>query len=879
MHRKNPINTKVESTSVAPRPELEHRTPRLFFRRVQMTLDDVAEHASTAASALSAFGIKSGDLVKLDIDDSAEAIVCFFALAALDARILLGSPGPSETSGELEGERFTISARVKRASSTHLEFRDIVRLDPGPSERIQKTIYETAEQRTFTDLMPEPWINRADGLILLTSGSSGSSKRVPRQPRSFLDNLKQSQRILKYCPNDVVLTITPLNHQYGLSVVLHALLVGADLVVGSPWRVSESIRFGRRHGATVVEATPEVYLRAVDFALEGKIDNSVFSLWRQAGVGGSPIDASILALVRDTLGLRLCDGYGSTEVGNIALADPDDPDGGLLLLECFKATIYNDAGEQCPPGELGLLTLLNIETGQVWESGDLASFCNGRLRVVGRANAVHRRGLVVYPAAIEERLKMRGIPALVMPYSSSRETRIVAVVEDRFRRGRKYWWNRVLAVDDMAELPDSLLCVDRIPRLPQGKPDRIRLRNALMTPATPTGEQEKALMKTAQFLRRNRQAIVDLLSSYQTQEASEIEVDGALAALDSAAVEVALENPLPVENSWVYMPSNVVLYSYVLYGLIPSVWTEEITLRPSSRAMDLTEEIHALLSPVHGLNIKLTKCSQADFAALRTERQGLIVFTGKYENTAHLAAGLEPGQVMAFFGQGTNPIVVGLEADISVAAADTAQIRLLNGGQDCFGPDLIFVHTDHLAKFLDELAKQIAKRAVSVETAPMLEKQTAHKILCDLWDVKERIWLGGNVQLSEGLLAPTVCLWQAHEKPTISEVFAPVFNIVSYSDEKEIITLLSEDHYRLRWMGAALYGVSDQTAMWFGARMTTALERSLLDADDPKLPMGGLGAHSSAVHTVDSEDPQPILLSRVVAEYGHLMTAQSRISH
>ena len=61
--------------------------------------------------------------------------------------------------------------------------------------------------------------------------------------------------------------------------------------------------------------------------------------------------------------------------------------------------------------------------------------------------------------------------------------------------------------------------------------------------------------------------------------------------------------------------------------------------------------------------------------------------------------------------------------------------------------------------------------------------------------------------------------------------------------------------------------------------MTTALERSLLDADDPKLPMGGLGAHSSAVHTVDSEDPQPILLSRVVAEYGHLMTAQSRISH
>ena len=869
------MKTTVEPDTVLS-SEAAHRAPRLYCRRVQLTLEDLAEHTDAAASALSASGVRPGDLVRLDMDDSAEALVCFFALAALDTRMILGNQGPS--SGE-EEEKLILAPHIRKPSPLHRGLREIVSLPPGPSERLRSAGAEHTRALNLDDVLPEPWLSRADGLILMTSGSSGSPKRVPRQPRSFMDNLRHSQRILKYRPDDVLMPIAPLNHQYGLSVVLHALLVGADIIIGSPWRISESIRLGRRHGATVVEATPEVYLRTVDFVVGGKIDKEAFASWRQAGVGGSPTDASTLALVREALGLSLCDGYGSTEAGNIALADPDDPEGGLVPLDCFTITVNDDAGRARPPGELGLLALHNTETGHSWESGDLASFKDGRLLVAGRANAVHRRGLVVYPAAIEERLRAQGIPALVTSYGSTRGTRIAAIVEDRFRRGRRHWWNRILGVEDLAELPDSLLIVDRIPRLDQGKPDLCRLRNALTASEAPAGARETALAATARFLRGHRQETVDLLSAYQTREASEIEVDGALAALDSAAVEVALENPHPLKRSWVYMPSNVVLYSYVLYGLVPALWTDEILLRPSSRARELAEEIHAFLAPVHGLNVNLAPCSQTEFAALRTGTPGLIVFTGRHENAAQLAAGLEPGQVMAFSGQGTNPVVVGPEADIGTAAADTARIRLLNGGQDCFGPDLVFVHEDRSSEFLEELSEQIVERAEAVATAPVLDEETARALLGDLWDARERILTGGVVRLPEGLFDPTLRVWQAHERPMVTEVFAPVFNVVVYSDEEDITSLLSEEHYRLRWMGASLYGVSRQLSAWFAARMTTSLGRSLVDADDPRLPMGGLGPHSSAVHTVGVEDPQPVLLSRVASEYGHLMAEPARAEH
>lgn len=862
--------------------------PSIYSRRVQCSYPNLALTAREASKSLRQLGVSAGDVVALEMNETVEAVASFFALAHLGARILLidASRENVRPSSSIHTV-LTLTERTKRNGNASVTFRDLVHLEPGSHGLHEGGTPQDSGKGTspLIALFSQSWLDLPDGLIMMSSGSTGAPKAVSRNPRAFLENLRVSQEVLQYRRDDVVLPLVPLSHQYGLSVLIQAILVGSSVVIGSVLRISESVRLGGRFGVTVVESAPDLYLKITDLVIDGKIGRDIVDRWRQTGVGGSPTDRSSLELIRSVLGCPLVDGYGSTEAGNIALANPMDPENGLVVLEGFDLTVTSPQGFPVAPGEYGLLRVRHEKAGIDWNSGDVAKIHEGRLYVAGRGNAVHRRGLVVYPARLEDSLRQAGTPAMVIPYETGRGTRIAAVIEDAERLGKTHWWRSIRSTETLTDLPDTVICLDRYPRLGSGKVDRSRIARALEQSSRPPSAIEMSLERTSRFLRTERLRIIALLSTYQSAESAELEVDGAIQGLDTARFEVALEGPARVERAWAYMPSNVVLYSYVLYAMIPALWCGSIVLRPSSRATEATRMVHELLSDVHRLDIDLEECSQEKFAELRQGQAGLVVFTGRHSNAAKVVQGLEPGQVLAFYGQGTNPFVVGKDADVGRAVRDVVRMRMLNGGQDCFGPDVVFVHEDMERDFSLGLAEAIRQRtAVSEGCVPPLERDVMQSVVAHLWENSSRVQHGGQVDLIKASVTPTVCRWSINERPEIAEIFAPIFHIVVFRREEEVRELLTSDHYRLRWMGASLYGTTRTLRSWFRSRMTVSVDRTLVDVDEPRLPMGGKGALSSTVYTRGTAEPQPLLLSRVCAEYAQYLTdpgeqqsAQSRL--
>jgi long-chain acyl-CoA synthetase len=852
--------------------------PLLIAQRSQLTASALQHEASRARTRLAEAGIAPEDRVALHLDESAESVVLLLALAAHGCSILLVDPRRFVDAAAASGAGGAAHVILPRIGSPETvagrpglwAMGSFVALPPGhvPGPPLDGT----------TPLLgPGPWWDRPDGVVLFSSGSTGSPRTVERRPADVCQNALATADALGYRPDDVLLPILPLSHQYGLSVLLIGLLRAMPVVVAPFRRPVEAVRLGCRWGATVLETTPEVYgviARAVD---RDRLARRVVVPLRLLGVGGGPIPRGIREDVLRVLGAPLLDGYGSTERGNVALADPARPEAGLLPLPGTEIRVVDGDGHPSAPGSRGRLEVrVPRETGAAWsDTGDLAEMSDdGRLRVLGRFAAMNRNGLVVHPGAVERQVLEEGIAGVALASGDGRTARLVLVVEDELRRQPAWWSRRIGEIVAESDLPDRILVRASLPRTTTGKVDRARVR-ALVEAREPA--DDPLVLLAARLLER-RDEVIGIMLGYCSRAAAQLEFDAALGALRGAAAEDAYERPGRVGDSYVYLPSNVVLYSYVLYLLVPSRWTSRILFRPSSRARESTIRLHRLLAELHEAAIDVFEGSQREFEAVRAGRRGLVVFTGRHGNAEQVRAGLGPGHVMAFFGQGTNPMVVGGDADVARAARDVVAMRLLNSGQDCFGPDIVAVHRSRSEAFLGELTARLASASLEHllaappgEVREVSDELVLHDVVQHVSRHRRAVRWGGRVDLASGIVEPTVLWWPLDAAPACSEVFAPVFNVIVYESEDDLRDLLDSPSYRPRQMGASLYGTTGAFARWCAERMTVAVDATLVAVDDPHQPFGGRGEIAGYLATPGRVRTGALLLSRVAHEFADVL--------
>jgi acyl-CoA synthetase (AMP-forming)/AMP-acid ligase II len=341
---------------------------------------------------------------------------------------------------------------------------------------------------------PRPKVAASGRIVLLTSGTTGKPKGVPRTPRmrsavgvwvTILDRtgLRTGSRIS---------VAMPMFHGLGLGMLMLTLGLGGTVLTHRHFDAEAALAQASLHRADAFTVVPVVLARILDLPHAVRARNPVPSL-RVVMSSGDRLDPSLAQRFMDSYGDILYNGYGSTEVGIGALATPADlrhaPETvGKPVAGC-PVRIFDENDQPVGPDV----------TGRVFVGGDLASEGytsgggkavvanmtstgdmgyldeSGRLFIVGREDdMIISGGENVYPRAVENALA---------EHPDVADNAVIGVADERFgHRLAAFVVPRPDSDIDETVLRDYLK--DRVSRFEQ--PRDIRIVGSL--PRNPAGK-------------------------------------------------------------------------------------------------------------------------------------------------------------------------------------------------------------------------------------------------------------------------------------------------------------------------------------------------------------------------------------------------------
>jgi crotonobetaine/carnitine-CoA ligase len=200
-----------------------------------------------------------------------------------------------------------------------------------------------------------PQLNDQDlAAVLYTSGTSGSPKGALAPQCQAAVNGRGLGQAIDLHEHDVHFSIFPLFHINAQTIVSAALLVGAEVVLGTRFSVTEFWPTVHRHGVTHVS-----YLGSVIPLLDKRrdpleADNSLRVMW------GAGTPAETQARLEQRWGVRFVEVYGMTEIGIVLANSVNGPrragSCGTPVGE-HRITIIDDKNAEVPAGVIGELVV------------------------------------------------------------------------------------------------------------------------------------------------------------------------------------------------------------------------------------------------------------------------------------------------------------------------------------------------------------------------------------------------------------------------------------------------------------------------------------------------------------------------------------------
>jgi 2-aminobenzoate-CoA ligase len=196
-------------------------------------------------------------------------------------------------------------------------------------------------------------------LMAFTSGTTGQPKGTMHYHRDVMAACAcWPPHVLRPVPEDVFIGSPPLAFTFGLGgLLLFPMSVGASTVLVEKVSPPDLMAAVQQFGATVMFTAPTSY-RAIALSLQGKPWPAT-SL-RKCVSAGEALPAATRKLWRDTSGLEIIDGIGSTELLHIFIsADEHDARPGATgkAVPGYVACVMDAEGRPLPPGQVGALAI------------------------------------------------------------------------------------------------------------------------------------------------------------------------------------------------------------------------------------------------------------------------------------------------------------------------------------------------------------------------------------------------------------------------------------------------------------------------------------------------------------------------------------------
>ena len=380
----------------------------------------------------------------------------------------------------------------------------------------------------------------------------------------------------------------------------------------------------------------------------------------------------------------------------------------------------------------------------------------------------------------------------------------------------------------------------------------------------------KDLKNIADFISNHRLEFIRLLCSTSTYKSAEDELHRTINALHGADRELQeISRISSIPRTAVYQPSNILLYSYALYALIPCLFCDRIFIRPSYLTKDIVSHLHRALMQKFSLPIELILKSHRQFFNQFVSQSQVVVFTGKYTNALEIRSELNLNQLFLFFGSGINPLIIGTAADINKSVDDTVAARVFNSGQDCICPNVIFVHEDIAKTYLKILKQKLQQLQIGqrsnpkTDVAPLYYNDVIPEVKKYLETHNRSIIYGGNIIEEQKIVYPTILLSSVTDEWDMMEFFSPVFNVVIYSSINDVEAVLNSSPLNEHRMGASIYGIDDPPH-FLQKNHVISINQTLFDIEDGNQPFGGYGERASHVYFKGETQCRPLLISREI---------------
>jgi O-succinylbenzoic acid--CoA ligase len=313
---------------------------------------------------------------------------------------------------------------------------------------------------------PRPW-------IVETSGSTGRPKRVVLSRAAVLASVRASASRLGVSGR-WLLTLPP-TYVAGLQVVCRSLVAGQEPVLLEDHPTFAAATAALGDGPRFVSLVPTQLHRLLDS------DAAALRTFHTVLLGGGPIDPGLRTRAAEE-GVRVVATYGSAETAGGCVYDGHPLDGvGVAIdrdgrVRLAGPTLFD--GYEGDP-ELTAECLVDgwFRTSDAGRIDD-----DGRLQVLGRIDDVVVSGGVNVPAP--------AVAARLREHPDVRAAEVLGVPDEE-------WGNRLVAyvvgtigLDDLRDwvgevhprswAPRQLVLVEQIPMLPNGKPDRLALRDSVI---------------------------------------------------------------------------------------------------------------------------------------------------------------------------------------------------------------------------------------------------------------------------------------------------------------------------------------------------------------------------------------------------------------
>ena len=335
---------------------------------------DLAERSADLARALAGRGLKKGDRVVVQLPNSAEFVLFVLALFRLGAIPVMALPAHrrheiSYLVDFAQARAYAIPDRLGDFDYQGLAH-EVRAGAPGLADVFVAGEAVDADFRDLRALLNEPVgdgpapggepLDAGDvALFLLSGGTTGLPKFIPRTHNDYIYNFRASARLCGFDSKTVYMASLPVAHNFPLGCpgILGTFDVGGRVVLAPSPRADVALPLIAREGVTATAAVPAIAIQWMDWPELASVDLSALALLQ---VGGARLNPEAARRITPTLGCKLQQVFGMAE-GLLCYTRRDDVDEiiintqGRPLCADDEIRVVDEAGDPVAsdaPGEL-----------------------------------------------------------------------------------------------------------------------------------------------------------------------------------------------------------------------------------------------------------------------------------------------------------------------------------------------------------------------------------------------------------------------------------------------------------------------------------------------------------------------------------------------